>query len=58
MGGSVKRSRINGSKILNGGTKEYDYIIESLQEQGKIIVESLDGKWRPHSKITLVNTEG
>ena len=58
MGGSVKRSRINGSKILNGWTKEYDYILESLQEQGKIIVESLDGKWRPHSKITLVNTEG
>lgn len=58
MGGSVKRSRINGSKILNGGAKEYDYILESLQEQGKIIVESLEGKWRPHSKITLVNTEG
>ena len=57
-GGSAQRSNIIVSRILGGGSKEYDYILESLQEQGKIIVETVDGKWKPHSKITLVNTEG
>ena len=56
--GSAQRSNIIVSRILGGGSKEYDYILESLQEQGKIIVETVDGKWKPHSKITLVNTEG
>ena len=58
QGGSSERSKLYVSRILGGGSKEYDYILESLQEQGKIIVETVDGKWKPHSKITLVNTEG
>ena len=57
-GGVALRQRIHESHILQGGVMEYNNILESLEAQGKIMVEALEGKWRPHSKVTLVNTEG
>jgi hypothetical protein len=57
-GGTAVRQKINESHILQGGVQEYNYILESIEAQGKITIEKLEGKWRPHSKVTLVNTEG
>tara|TARA_R110002051_G_scaffold2108_5_gene10966 strand:+ start:3089 stop:5347 length:2259 start_codon:yes stop_codon:yes gene_type:complete len=57
-GGTASRSKLNESHTLQGGVQEYNYILESLEAQGKIIVEKLEGKWRPHSKVILVDTEG
>ena len=57
-GGVALRQRIHESHILQGGVMEYNNILESLEAQGKIMVETLEGKWRPHSKVMLVNTEG
>jgi len=57
-GGAVSRKNMYTSKALSGGAKEYDYIMQSLEERGEVLVETFEGKWRPHSKITLVNTEG
>jgi hypothetical protein len=56
--GVVKKSQLYASHILGGGKKEYDNMCESLEERGEIMIETLDGRSRPHSKITLVNTEG
>ena len=56
-GGAIQRKNMYSSKALSGGAKEYDYIIQSLEERGEVLVETFEGKWRPHSKITLVNTE-
>jgi hypothetical protein len=57
-GGVALRQKIHESHILQGGVGEYTNILESLEAQGKIMVETLEGKWRPHSKVMLVNTEG
>ena len=57
-GGTVKKGPLYASHILAGGQMEYDNICGSLEARGEILVETIDGKWRPHSKITLVDTKG
>jgi len=56
--GVVKKAQLYASHILAGGKKEYDNMCESLEERGEIIIETLEGKSRPHSKIMLVDTKG
>ena len=57
-GGSVKKGQLYSSHILAGGQMEYDNICGSLEARGEMLIETIDGKWRPHSKITLVDIEG
>jgi 5S rRNA maturation endonuclease (ribonuclease M5) len=57
-GGFVKKGQLHASHILDGGTKEYTNMCESLVARGEILIETVDGKWRPNSKITLVDTKG
>lgn len=38
-GGPLRRQAIMSSKILEGGSKEYDYILGTLIEQGEVILE-------------------
>ena len=38
-GGKVKRNNLLGSKILDGGKKDYDYVIETMLDTGEIAVE-------------------
>jgi len=57
-GGVVKKGALFASHILDGGTKEYTNMCESLEARGEILIETLEGKSRPNSKITLVDTKG
>ena len=57
-GGFVKKAQLYASHILAGGQMEYDGICGSLEARGEILIETIDGKWRPNSKITLVDTKG
>ena len=52
-GGSVTRHKILGSKILDGGFNEYDYVLSSLEQSGKLFMETTDGKVTKNSKIVL-----
>tara|TARA_R100000656_G_C3908691_1_gene120369 strand:- start:267 stop:563 length:297 start_codon:yes stop_codon:yes gene_type:complete len=52
-GGSVSRQKLISSKILDGGHGEYDYVITSLEQAGKLFVERTDGKVVSNSKIIL-----
>ena len=55
--GTVAKGKLTASHILDGGKAEYNYVLESLEDRGEILIEKIDGKWRPHSKITLVDTK-
>ena len=57
QGGSIAKSKLYASHVLSGGKKEYDNMCESLEDRGEILIETLDGKSRPHSKIQLVGTK-
>lgn len=57
-GGVVTKAKLYASHVLAGGQKEYNNICESLEARGEIIVESVNGVWRPHSKMILVDTKG
>ena len=37
-GGTVKRHTLQGSRLIDGGSFEYDKILESLKDQGRIII--------------------
>jgi hypothetical protein len=52
-GGSVTRQQLISSKVLDGGHGEYDYVLTSLEHQGKAFVEKTDGKIVSNSKIIL-----
>jgi len=52
-GGTVPRQRILASKILDGGHNEYDYVLTSLEQAGKLFMERTDGKVVANSKIIL-----
>ena len=56
--GVVKKAQLYASHILDGGQKEYDNMCKSLEARGEILIEQIEGQWRPHSKITLVDTKG
>ena len=51
--GNATREVLLRSKTLGGGQKEYDYVLEYLEDSGSIVVESERGKWRPGTKISL-----
>ena len=53
--GTCTRRQLYSSKTLGGGAKDYDYVLRSLIEQGRVIVEAESEKWKPHSKVCLVN---
>jgi hypothetical protein len=57
-GGVCSKSQLYASHILAGGQMEYDNICGSLEARAEILVETIDGKWRPNSKITLVDIKG
>ena len=57
QGGTVSNGKLTASHILGGGRAEYNYVLETLEGRGQILVEKIDGKWRPHSKVTLVDTK-
>ena len=57
-GGACTKAQLYASHVLAGGQQEYNGVCESLEARGEIFVEVIDGKWRPHSKITLVDTKG
>ena len=44
FGGSVTRHKLLGSKLLDGGHSEYDYVLASLEQSGKMFMETTDGK--------------
>ena len=52
-GGSAVRSKIVASKILEGGAKDYDYVMESLEAGCQIIIERFEGKLTSGSKVSL-----
>jgi hypothetical protein len=52
-GGSVTRQQLISSKVLDGGHGEYDYVLTSLEHQGKAFIEKTDGKIVGNSKIIL-----
>ena len=53
-GGEVTWQRLNASKKLGGGHAEYDYVLKSLEEAGRLAIERVDGKIKAGSKILLV----
>jgi hypothetical protein len=52
-GGSVTRHKMLASKLLDGGHNEYDYVLSSLEQSGKLFLETTDGKVTKNSKIVL-----
>lgn len=38
-GGEVKRSRLQSSRVLDGGSMEYDHVLDTLDAAGKIKIE-------------------
>lgn len=53
-GGTVNRKQLLSSKILDGGHNEYDYVITSLEESGRLHMERLEGKTVSGSRIILM----
>ena len=53
-GGAVARRQLLASRILDGGHSEYDYVITSLEEAGKIYMERTEGKAVASSRIILM----
>ena len=52
-GGTINRQKLLGSKILDGGHNEYDYVISSLEQSGKLFVETIEGRTTSNSRIIL-----
>ena len=52
-GGAVTRQTMIASKLLDGGFNEYDYVLSSLEQSGKLFMETTDGKVTKNSKIIL-----
>lgn len=52
-GGGITRQKLLSSRILDGGHTEYDYVLTSLEESGRLIMERTEGKPTRNSKIVL-----
>ena len=52
-GGTTTRGKLHASKILGGGAKDYDYVLESLETACEIAMERSEGKLTPGTKIML-----
>ena len=46
QGGKIQRHRLIGSKTLDGGSKEYDEILTTLEQSGKITIHAGEEKKR------------
>ena len=53
QGGSCILKKLYSSKALGGGAKDYDYILRSLETQGRVVVDAQEGNWKPTTKILL-----
>ena len=56
-GGTVTRRKLLASKILDGGHNEYDYVLTSLEQSGRLYVEKIEGKTLTNSKIMLMEND-
>ena len=56
-GGTVTRKKLLSSRLLDGGHNEYDYVITSLEQSGRLYMERLDGKVVTNSKILLMEND-
>ena len=52
-GGEVTREWLICSKVLEGGAKEYDWVLETLMEQGKIIAIPSPGRGKGQTRIQI-----
>jgi len=53
-GGAVTRRQLLSSRLLDGGHNEYDYVIESLEQGGRVHMERTDNKIVASSRIILM----
>ena len=53
----MSRQKILASKMLDGGHSEYDYVLTSLEQSGKLFMETIDGKVMGNSRIILTETK-
>ena len=56
-GGKKARQVLLTSRILDGGVKEYNYICESLEESGLVVVTRTDGRITRGSEIILTSSK-
>ena len=56
-GGTVTRRKLIASKLLDGGHNEYDYVLTSLEQSGRLYVEKIEGKTVTNSKIMLMEND-
>jgi hypothetical protein len=56
-GGTVVRRKLLASKLLDGGHNEYDYVLSSLEQAGRLHVEKIENKTLTNSKIILMEND-
>ena len=56
-GGSVKRSKLITSRILDGGVAEYNYILDTMEAGQQVAITRLDGKITGLSDILLTSNK-
>ena len=54
--GKIPRQSLLVSRVLDGGVKEYNYILESLEESGVLVVTKTEGKVTKGSEVFLTST--
>ena len=54
--GKIPRQSLLVSRVLDGGVKEYNYILESLEESGVLHVTKTDGRMTKSSELILTST--
>jgi hypothetical protein len=54
--GKIPRQSLLVSRVLDGGVKEYNYILESLEESGVLHVSKTDGRMTKGSELILTST--
>lgn len=52
--GAVKRSQLVSSKVLDGGSREYDNVIETLESSAQIIINKTPAKKADHTYTLYV----
>ena len=56
-GGTIVRRKLLASKLLDGGHNEYDYVLSSLEQAGRLHVEKIENKTLTNSKIILMEND-
>jgi len=57
-GGAVYRRQLIQSRILEGGTKDYDYVLQTLEEAGEIVLANKGTKNMTEIKLTPHENDG